>query len=109
MVSSILPDEDAHHPDTATDASTKGSTRRPTHVSINACLAPLCAMDRCHVITSEGLGNPREVRFIKNIYFFSRWFSSLPAYVMIGADNLAKIPVCACMCIHVHTVITCTM
>ncbi len=29
---------------------------RPRHVSLNACLAPLCALDRCHVVTVEGIG-----------------------------------------------------
>lgn len=29
------------------------------HTSVNACLIPLCAIDGCHIITVEGIGNPR--------------------------------------------------
>mmetsp|Transcript_3556 Transcript_3556/g.4461 ORF Transcript_3556/g.4461 Transcript_3556/m.4461 type:complete len:1478 (+) Transcript_3556:68-4501(+) len=36
------------------------STGLPQHVSINACLAPLCSMDRCHVTTVEGIGGIRQ-------------------------------------------------
>jgi len=35
---------------------------KPVHVPLNACLAPLCAMDRCHITTTEGIGGIRQVR-----------------------------------------------
>eukprot|EP00054_Salpingoeca_dolichothecata_P024381 m.165933 g.165933 ORF g.165933 m.165933 type:complete len:1340 (-) comp24994_c0_seq1:150-4169(-) len=31
--------------------------KKPVHHSVNACLAPLCAMEGCHVTTVEGIGN----------------------------------------------------
>ncbi|ORX63815.1 putative xanthine dehydrogenase HxA [Basidiobolus meristosporus CBS 931.73] len=34
-------------------------TKKITHTSTNACLAPLCAMDGKHVITIEGIGNAK--------------------------------------------------
>ena len=32
-----------------------------TNVAVNACLAPLCAMDHCHVVTVEGIGGLKQV------------------------------------------------
>lgn len=39
-----------------------GTGKTVKHVSLNACLAPLCSMDRCHVTTVEGIGGIHEVR-----------------------------------------------
>ncbi|ORY03263.1 xanthine dehydrogenase [Basidiobolus meristosporus CBS 931.73] len=40
-------------------SSYDSDTRKISHTSVNACLAPLCAMDGKHVITVEGLGNSK--------------------------------------------------
>jgi len=34
--------------------------RKPVHRAINACLAPLCSVEGCHVITVEGIGSVKE-------------------------------------------------
>ncbi len=34
----------------------------PVHLSLNACLTPICAVDRCHVTTVEGIGGIAQVK-----------------------------------------------
>ena len=36
-----------------------GKSQGIEHVAVNACLAPLCSVDSCHVTTVEGIGNSR--------------------------------------------------
>ena len=42
---------------TVTVSSFDGSLR---HRAVNACLAPLCSVDGCHVMTVEGIGTTTE-------------------------------------------------
>ena len=30
------------------------------HRAVNACITPVCAMDGCHVVTVEGIGNTKK-------------------------------------------------
>jgi len=46
---------------TITVANYDNDKKKVIHKAVNACIAPLCSVDGCHVITVEGIGNAKSL------------------------------------------------